>query len=298
MKSDARISELLVKTGAYTDLDEPVILTSGELGIYYVNTERLVQDGGEWKKYGDDAEAMIKHAIKMTTEHPTFGEVIDILAKKARDLTKAPKKHFDDYFISGGQRRDWLFSGPVANKLNLAHISIYKDGKITHRDNYFENTLGLHISDLLTEASSCYRKEGEEEKGWIPSVRGKGAETNDLITVVTRLQGGEQRLKSIGINTHASVAIDEDFASQHSKDPNRAMGYMRNPGLWSEYYLRVNGALALIETFNPEAGKLDRAKKFLDRYGSVLVDARKAVELDREVAAKYGTHLKDIQRGD
>ncbi len=53
MESHPRISELLVETGAYSDLSDPVILTSGQLGIYYINTEKLVQDDGEWKEFGE-----------------------------------------------------------------------------------------------------------------------------------------------------------------------------------------------------------------------------------------------------
>lgn len=302
MESHPRISELLVKTEAYKDLDEPVILTSGELGIYYINTEKLVQDGGEWKKYGEDSRAMIEHAIKMMCEHPTFGEVIDILVEKAVTLLKEkkPSDKFNKYTISGGQRRDWLFSGPVAAQLNLTHVSVYKDGKIEvippcgDSNPSLENTLNLHISDLLTEASSCYRKEDGEEKGWIPWVRKEGAEIRNLLAVVTRLQGGEERLKEIGVTVHPFVAIDENFLKQHSKYPERVLAYIQNPRQWSENYLRENGALALTETFNPDGGKLDRAKKFLGRYGNVLVKTDKWDGLDSEVNKRYNVHLEQI----
>ncbi len=70
MESNKRISELLVETGAYTDLDKPVILTSGELGIYYVNTEKLCQDSGKFKEHGDNSQAMIQHALEMIEEGP------------------------------------------------------------------------------------------------------------------------------------------------------------------------------------------------------------------------------------
>ena len=126
MISDPRISELLVETGAYRDLDKPVILASGQLGIFYINTEKLCQDGGEFERYGDDSRAMMNHAIRMMGEHPSFEEVIDVLAENAsRLLPKVGHRR-----ISGGQRRDWIFSGPVANKLSLPHLSIYKDGRI------------------------------------------------------------------------------------------------------------------------------------------------------------------------
>ena len=72
MTSHPRLSQLLVETKAFRDLEKPVILASGDLGIYYINTEKLVQDGGEFEKYGESSLAMIMHAIRMTEIHPTF----------------------------------------------------------------------------------------------------------------------------------------------------------------------------------------------------------------------------------
>ena len=86
--------------------------------IYYVNAEKLCQDGGKFKEYGEDSGAMIQHAVKMMEEHPTFEEVIDILVEKVKEVKGDT--------ISGGQRRDWIFSGPVAAKLDMPHISLYK----------------------------------------------------------------------------------------------------------------------------------------------------------------------------
>src|SRR4030042_6351030 len=105
MESNKRIAELLVETGAFKSLDKPVILTSGELGIYYINTEKLCQDGGEFERYGDDAGAMVMHAFNMMRAHPTFKEVIEIIASKVSFLLE--KENLDHPLgISGGQRRE------------------------------------------------------------------------------------------------------------------------------------------------------------------------------------------------
>ena len=301
MKSDSRISELLVQTGAFIDLDQPVILTSGELGIYYINTEKLAQDGGAWKKFGDDSKAMVDHAIAMTEEHPTFGKVIDIIAEQVQGLL--PEEGIYTA-ISGGQRRDWLFSGPVANKLGQGHISLYKDGKlevlrhsdpgygVNRRITDFSDTQVVHIVDLLTEGSSAYRTEDGEERGWVPMLRQRGAKVKDLAAVVTRLQGGEQMLAAQGVQVHPFVAIDEDFLRAHSTDPERAIAYAKDPQDWSEAYLRKHGALALVDTFDPDGGKVDRAAKFLTRYGGILSNAGKLEELNTEVRKRYGVRLK------
>jgi len=300
MESNQRISELLIKTRAYSDLDKPVILTSGELGIYYINTEKLCQDGGEFKKYGEESSSMVKHAVNMMQKHPTFKEVINILTEEVDSLFPiAIKKQYRG--ISGGQRRDWLFSGPVAAQLKLPHISLYKKGKVEVLDyngkiisQPINDFYVIHIVDLITEGSSVYRVENREAKGWVPMLRNGGSTIKNLVAVVTRLQGGEENLKKQGVTVHPFVAIDQDFVKNYSNNPERAIAYMKNPEKWSENYLRKNGALDLIETFDPEGGKFDRAKKFLSRYGSVLQESGKMLELESAVHDKYGKSLHQI----
>ncbi|MFC1728585.1 hypothetical protein ACFLZ7_03930 [Nanoarchaeota archaeon] len=300
MKSHERVSELLLETGAYTDLDEPVILTSGELGIYYINTEKLCQDGGQFKQYGDDSQAMIAHAVKMAEEHPTFKEVIDILSEKTESLI--PKK--DDALISGGQRRDWIFSGPVAEKLDIPHVSLYKDGKheVVMPNGELLNgeapsgMTAVHIVDLITAGSSVYSIKDGQEKGWVPMLRNQGIDISNLLAVVTRNQGGEQMLAEQGVTAHPFVAIDKDFLEARSKDPQRATTYLDSPPAWGENYIREHGIGAFVSAFNPDGGKLDRAKKFVDRYKLVLDAAGKMKELQDAVQKEYGKPMEELSK--
>ena len=124
-------------------------------------------------------------------------------------------------------------------------------------------------------------------------LRNRNATVHNLITVVTRRQGGEQKLEEIGVNTHQFVAIDENFLKQYSTNPE-AVKYFENPRTWSEEYLRQNGALALITAFDPNCGKLDRAKKFLIKYESVLKEGGKLHQLDAEVQHAYGKSMNEI----
>ncbi len=125
-------------------------------------------------------------------------------------------------------------------------------------------------------------------------IRGLRGSINDLIAVVTRKQGGEENLQQIGVNVKAYVAIDQDFLTQHSKQPQIAVPYNQNPRQWSEEYLTQEGALALVDTFNPKAGKLDRTKKFLARYQGILEQAGKLKELDLAVKTKFGITLESL----
>ncbi|MFH1420782.1 MAG: hypothetical protein ABIG30_02335, partial [Candidatus Aenigmatarchaeota archaeon] len=295
MISDPRISQILVETGGYRDVP-PVLLTSGEVGIYYINTEKIAQDDGEFNRFGDDSGAMITHAIKMVEEHPSFGEVIDRVSESVKSILYATRTDCDTLIISGGQRRDWLFSGPVAAKLDLLHASIYKDGEIEvvnphdgkKRDFSLGGVHAFHVADLLTEGSSFYRLENDIERGWVPALRNQGAEIRDAVVIVTRLQGGEEMLAKQGVNVHSFVAIDEDFLRTHSGRSEIAVAYQRNPSEWTEAYLRENGALAFVDAFNPAGGKQDRAMKFLQRYGGVLKDSGHWDALHEAVTQKFG----------
>jgi orotate phosphoribosyltransferase len=298
-----RISELLVQTKAFRSLEKPVILTSGELGIYYINTEKLVQDNGEFEKYGDNSKDMIKHAIGMLDKQKTFKEVINMMTEKISPYINEASTGNSYYscFISGGQRRDWLFSGPIANRMALKHVSLYKDGKIEILDNYLNvchssvrSMAGIHAVDLLTEGSSVYREEQGKEKGWLPMLRAEGAIVNNLFAVVSRKQGAEQILKNQKVNVYSFVDIDNNFIRDYSKMPERDLKYIENPKAWSEDYLEKNGALEFLEDFNPEGKKFDRAKKFLKRYEKVLKETSGCYELDKAVQKKYGKCLEEI----
>lgn len=270
MTSDSRIVKHYVPSKVYRDLKKPTILTNGELGIYYLNTENLAMDNGEFEKYGDNSQAMIAHAVRMTEQHPSFKEVIDVLVEDAKRLVKFPSAN---YAIAGGQRRDWLFSGPVAHQLGMIHISLYKNGVIegvtSHGDRVSASSFSaqidphaLVISDLITEGSSAYTSEGGVERGWIPMLRKSLVKVDDLIAVTDRLQGGKERLAKIHVTLYSKVEVDTDFLREVSSQPEEAISYLQNPTQWSQNYLAQNGALDFVPDFDPQGKRLDRAKNF------------------------------------
>ena len=312
-----RIAALLVETGAYQDLTVPVILTSGNLGIYYVNAEKLAQDGGQFNEFGDSALNMHNHALRMTEEHPTFGEVIDIMADFIRrDVTfrLLPRGvGLDSVAISGGQRRDWLFSAPIAQRLDRPHIALYKDGRAEHipTAGYIPNvgdeitTLhphqltgvqAIHVADLLTIGSSCYDSRRSPPTGWVPMLRGLGATSDRLFAAVSRLQRGEETLATTGVQAEAFVPVGLEFLLDHSTQPEVAAAYFRDPKGWSESYLREQGIEPFVSSFDPAKGKLDRAGKFLGVYEHVLREFGRWAELERGVQERYKVDINTIPK--
>jgi orotate phosphoribosyltransferase len=294
MASNRRVSEILVESGAYKDLDVPVILTSGLIGIYYINTEKVLRDGGEWerviKQSPGDSIPVIWHAIRRMQAEPTFGELIDILATECKN--NEPKA------VSGGERRDWLFSGPVAHRLGIPHLSLFKDGnksQLILETPLPNNTSVVHVSDLLTAGSSAYDPRYDPPRGWIPQIRSLGLRVSDLHVVVTRYQGGEEALRSAGVDAHPLVGINKEFLTEHSRYPQRALDYLEHGALdWGCGYIVNKGIDVFVDAFSPEKTAKDaRAKKFLQVYRTALMMGR-GEELAEKVREKYNIDINNI----
>ena len=150
---------------------QPFWYTSGKLGPFYINTQFL---------YGSEAAAnallsVIEEACagdklafygkvygeieKQLAACPIYHQLIDLMCEAARSM--------DVDFVSGGERRDFFFSMPVARRLGLGHLSIFKDLSCVYTDadgaSMPADQAGLsgkrsvHIADLVTVASSYIR---------------------------------------------------------------------------------------------------------------------------------------------
>ena len=219
------IAQTLVRSGAYRDLDEPVIVTSGEfLTPFFVNAEKLCGDPGMdafLAEAGGRDDAVIEHACSLA-EGGEFGGVVDEIAGVVAAIGRVRPVAA----ISGGQRRDWLFSGPVSRRLGLVHLSLYKQapGQGPAEDRVVARSAAgaetgtevaagatvVHVVDMLTAASSCYSSDpvSGREVGWIPMLRSRGAVVHDLVAVVSRRQGGEEALSRVGVAVRSLVAGD------------------------------------------------------------------------------------------
>ncbi|MBQ7786356.1 MAG: orotate phosphoribosyltransferase [Clostridia bacterium] len=193
---------------------QPFWYTSGKLGPFYINTQFL---------YGSEAAA---NALLKTIEEACagdklafydkvwadisaqmesceiFSQLIDLLADAARKM--------DVDFVSGGERRDFFFSMPVAKKLGLGHLSIFKDLSSVYTDENgasmepekanLAGKKSVHIADLVTVASSYIR-------AWIPAVEALGAKIAYSLAVVDRDQGGVKILADAGCPLTTLIVI-------------------------------------------------------------------------------------------
>ena len=200
---------------------QPFWYTSGKLGPFYINTQFL---------YGSEAAA---NSLLKTIEEACAGEKLAFYDKVWADisaqldscpiyaqlidlLTEAAAK-LDVDFVSGGERRDFFFSMPVARKLGLGHLSIFKDLSCVYTDKDgvsmdaaqagLAGKKSVHIADLITVASSYIR-------AWIPAVESLGAKIAYSLAVVDRDQGGSDILAKAGCPLTTLVTIKPELFEQ------------------------------------------------------------------------------------
>ncbi len=194
--------------------DRPFWYTSGKLGPFYINTHFLFgseEDANallsqiEAAAAGDRlhfAEAVWPAIERQLAANAIYAQLIDRLCEAARALPAD--------FISGGERRDFFFSLPVARRLGLGHLSIFKDLTTVYdapgqpgvrgEDAGLAGRRSLHVADLITVASSFVR-------AWIPAVEALGAQIACSLAVVDRDQGGAQILKDAGCPLTSLVTV-------------------------------------------------------------------------------------------
>ena len=200
---------------------QPFWYTSGKLGPFYINTQFL---------YGSEAAA---NSLLKTIEEACAGEKLafydkvwaDISAQLAScpiyaqliDLLTEAAAKLDVDFVSGVERRDFFFSMPVARKLGLGHLSIFKDLSCVYTDKDgvsmdaaqagLAGKKSVHIADLITVASSYIR-------AWIPAVESLGARIAYSLAVVDRDQGGSDILAKAGCPLTTLVTIKPELFEQ------------------------------------------------------------------------------------
>lgn len=117
-------------------------------------------------------------------------------------------------YISGGERRDWPFSIPVAYLLGKPHITIYKDLSTVVSTCDFEEATTvtnlkdkhvLHVADLLNFGSSF-------ERAWKPAISTLGSKLTWSLSVVNRNPKiGTKVLEDLDIVPHSLITLDETF---------------------------------------------------------------------------------------
>ena len=214
----------LFQTNAFKVCPEgqPFWLTSGLISPYFVNTHFL---------YGNEVEAVallnfitdsLETADKLELPGMIFEKVLfqydnnDVFRATIDSLKLLIERNIDVNtinYVSGGERRDWYFSIMIAYLLGLPHITIFKDQSTVVSTCDFEestevtkleNKRVLHVADLLTKASSYINY-------WVPAIEKLGSKIHWSAVVVDRLEGGDETLKNLNIESLSLIKLDNSL---------------------------------------------------------------------------------------
>lgn len=210
--------------------------TSGEIGPYYVQSAGIMADGAAYAAACHDMATLVKQ---------TLGEGYAGV-------------------ISGGESRDWIFSGPVAERLQLPHTMIYKDGKVIGA--VMKDEPVAHVADLNNEGSS-------PRDLWMPVIKREGGKPEHIFFYVDRLEDGVEEMKKLGLQSHAVIPLDEYAWDQLQQiqvigpEVYRSLRKrMEDKKSWAENMLRSAEGLETLLALIGSAKTREKGLKILNTY--------------------------------
>lgn len=220
-------------------------------GAFYVNTESVIGPAV--------AERLLKEISAILAATPEAAERAARVEKLIRaayeeDLTyqrliatmaAALKEHFpvSAYnLISGGERRDWLFSIPLAHVCGLRHLYLFKNGTSFCPQPIKPHEAALHVADLINNAASYFN-------AWLPALEKAQLRCHATLSLVSR-GPGVKKLKDQGIDALSLNPIDLGFFEKScangliDRDTLAELAlYFQSPEEWARRYLLTGTAL-------------------------------------------------------
>jgi orotate phosphoribosyltransferase len=260
--------DILVKNGGFEFTDTFFPYTSGQIGPYFIQSAVVMKDGSDFSKACDDMSELVYSA--------------------AKDFD------LEDYMISGGESRDWVFSFAVAKKLFLPHAMLYKDGRVIGD---MEGKEVLHVADLNNVGSS-------PRDSWVPAIRNAGGEINDIFFYVDRMEEGVQVMRNLGLESHSVVPLDE-----HAWDYLKSKGVvdettyrnlrerMEDKDAWAEKMLQSDeGFKELFRLQNSGGEGMVKVEKILEK-GKLGIEKELHSRLLRALEIQEDAHYSNSEEG-
>lgn len=219
-----KLVSFLFQTNAFKvcPANQPFWLTSGLISPYFVNTHFLYGNESDSVELLDFITNILETESKTDIPSLVFEKVLDqyernevfkttIDSLKNLIAANIDLKQID--YVSGGERRDWYFSIMIAYLFGLPHITLFKDQSAVVSTCDFEESTEveklqgkkvLHVADLLTKASSYVNY-------WAPAIKKLGSDIYWSAVVVDRLEGGEETLKELRIESLSLVKLDNSL---------------------------------------------------------------------------------------
>jgi orotate phosphoribosyltransferase len=242
---------------------------AGVPGPFYVNTERVIGPAVAQSlldKINAILAASNDPATRMTqldeamlaavAAHPAYRHVITALAAKARE--EFPAGTFAA--ISGGERRDWLFSIPLARELGIRHIYLFKNGTHYCAETVKPGEKILHVSDLINNAASYFDL-------WLPILQKAQMPCVGTLCVNSRGSNGVKKLEANGQKVVALNSIDIGFFAEWLKNGlidqatyDELATFFASAEEWGRKYLTTD--VRLFEVARLDAKSFERLRSF------------------------------------
>ena len=239
-------------------------------GPFYVNTEKVIGADLSEKLLREitaivagtvDAEAragQLNHVVLESFKHtPSWQRLVATMIARAR----AEFAQQDFTMISGGERRDWLFSIPFAHVCNAPHLFLFKNKTVFSEQPVKAGERVLHVSDLINNAASFFDL-------WQPVLGGIHLGCVGNLCVAVRGENGLKRLADAGQKTVGMVTIDADFFRRlHAADLisretfEEISVFLAAPRDWAAQYLV--GRSELFDAQGCDAKSFERLRAFI-----------------------------------
>jgi hypothetical protein len=274
---------------------------AGVPGPFYINTELMIGkdlaqkileaidaalEGAKTGDYAGCAARLNRAVLDNYQAGPVYQKIVATMVARARE-------EFADgnySFISGGERRDWLFSIPFAKACGLEHLFLFKNGAVYSERAIETFTVGLHVCDLINNAASHFEM-------WFPALEKAKLKCIGTLCVNSRGESGVKKLSAHGQKTVSLNHIDLDFFKQSLANglidqPTYAeiACHFASPREWAARYLIDH--VELFDVKNIDRKSFERLQSFFARDPW---DLRKDYEgffavMQKQIAARLKSH--------
>ncbi len=216
---------------------------------------------------------------------PQYQQVI--VAMVAKTQSEFPKGNFD--VISGGERRDWLFSIPLAHEMGIRHVFLFKNKDVHCAESLKKGERALHVADLINNAASYFDL-------WFPLL--EKAHLNYIGTLCVNIRGtnGINRLNQHGKKTVTMNNVDLSFFEKSLANGlidvdtlTEIKTYFASSADWAKRYLMHDIRLFDIQNLDPKS--FERLQSFFtkDPWGLKVAHPAFFATMQGEISKRLGS---------
>ena len=242
-----------------------------------INT--IIAQSSDAKTRAGQLDSMMMGVYKDNADYQT---VIKAMVEKA----KAEFAAGSYTAISGGERRDWIFSIPFAKEAGLKHIYLFKDKSLYCSEALQKDEKTLHVSDIISKAASYFNL-------WLPALKQSNLICAGTVSVNAHGMAGVNRLVEAGCKTVPLNIIDFSFFQKSfdggmiSKDTLDEIAlYYSDDKAWADRYL--TGDTKLFDVKNLDKKTFERLQAFFtqDPWGLGVKHKSFMDQMRAEISAK------------